>query len=42
MLRPGAQALTFSNGIVNGSCAGNEATRVRFVEPRFFNLPAGL
>ena len=41
MLRPGAQELTFSNGIVNGSCAGSEGTLVRFVEPRFVDLAGG-
>ncbi len=37
MLKPGAQELTFSNGIVHGIC-GADMTRVRFVEPRFVNV----
>lgn len=34
-LSMGARELTFSNGIVKGSCASNESTRIRFVQPRF-------
>lgn len=37
MLKPGAQELTFSNGIVHGIC-GADLTRVRFVEPRFVSV----
>jgi hypothetical protein len=39
-LRPGAQELAFSNGIVNGSCSGTTDTLVRFVQPRFVDLAA--
>lgn len=34
-LTPGTREVRFDNGIVNGSCEGTEATRVRFVKPRF-------